>query len=359
MTATNFTPSALFEGHHVPLDPLLVRLFGTDVAYAYQQAYYWWTNPKGGVVDAQGRKWFWNSYADWSEQLGLSERVVRRVFKVLNDQGLVPAKQLHKHLGDRTMFYTIDIKAKNKLAIKRAKLQAELEARKLQKAADKAARRSRQIDQMGVPDRSAQTKTSPETTPNNKQTTAAASSAHAEPEKSRVSRPKPDAFAAAKQEHQDIDSHHDDQGQQADLPPTAGAAARLAGLGIAQDAALALIEDYTLDAVTQQLDWLPHRPKPKKTAAALLIAAVRGNYSPPAPIAAELEQLAQAESKADRQARTAELLGLLVPEQSRLANDKGTVVTFVRRVGSSLEVLLDGAIQMLSVEKAALKWRVV
>lgn len=55
---------------------------------------------------------------------------------------------------------------------------------------------------------------------------------------------------------------------------------RLYAIGMAQDAASALIEEFGLEAVIRQLDWLPYRGA--KDPARYLAAAVRGHYAEPA-----------------------------------------------------------------------------
>jgi hypothetical protein len=54
----------------------------------------------------EDRQWIGGTYEQWSEQLCISDRTLRRIVKQLTDEGVILVKKLSRR--DRTNFYTID-----------------------------------------------------------------------------------------------------------------------------------------------------------------------------------------------------------------------------------------------------------
>lgn len=102
------TKSIAFEVNSIPFAPHLAATIGdSDATLVLQQLYYWLEKAKGRIVN--GQKWIYNRLIDWLEQFPwLSEWKLRRVFRKLQDLGLVKFAQHDKSSWKRIGFYTID-----------------------------------------------------------------------------------------------------------------------------------------------------------------------------------------------------------------------------------------------------------
>ena len=86
-------------------DELAVQL-GLYEAFVLQQVHYWLTKSKHEI---KGRRWVYNSYADWNEQLPfMSVTTVRRTILKLEKQGILISGCFNKHRMDKTKWYTIN-----------------------------------------------------------------------------------------------------------------------------------------------------------------------------------------------------------------------------------------------------------
>lgn len=94
------------------LPSLAVRI-GLNKAILLQQIHYWLVHT-ANVRD--GRKWVYNSVADWQKQLPFwSERTIRYEFAALEKEGLILTGNFNQAGFDRTKWYTIDYDALNAL----------------------------------------------------------------------------------------------------------------------------------------------------------------------------------------------------------------------------------------------------
>ncbi|GIN19401.1 conserved phage C-terminal domain-containing protein [Siminovitchia fordii] len=96
----------LIEEHPVMIIPSLAVKLGVNEAVVLQQMHYWLvksTHIKGK------RKWVYNTYKDWQEQLPFwSERSLRRTINSLEKKGLVLSAMFNKSRMDQTKWYTLD-----------------------------------------------------------------------------------------------------------------------------------------------------------------------------------------------------------------------------------------------------------
>ncbi|MDD5395229.1 MAG: hypothetical protein PHE17_19575 [Thiothrix sp.] len=100
------------ENPLIVLPSLAVRV-GLNEALILQQVHYWIGNPKAGIV-MDGRKWVWNTIAEWSEQFPFwGERTIRRAIKSATDQGFLLIGHYSKNKADRTNYYSINYEKLN------------------------------------------------------------------------------------------------------------------------------------------------------------------------------------------------------------------------------------------------------
>jgi DNA-binding transcriptional ArsR family regulator len=104
MNYTDNKPSLLASGYFVQVHPEIVKRLGSaSQAMVLQQLSYWLERSDNEYKD---QTWVYNTYEDWSENLGLTPRQVRSAMKVLEEMGLVISCQPKAY--DRTKWYTID-----------------------------------------------------------------------------------------------------------------------------------------------------------------------------------------------------------------------------------------------------------
>ncbi len=86
--------------------PSLAKAIGLNEAIALQQLHYW-LEKSTHIHD--GRRWVYNTAADWQEQLPFwSEPTTRRVFNSLRKMGLVLTGNYNAKGFDKTLWYSID-----------------------------------------------------------------------------------------------------------------------------------------------------------------------------------------------------------------------------------------------------------
>lgn len=106
--------SMLLESNSIPLPiELAVQLReylktrASDAALFVQQLHYWISKKQGLLHD--GKRWIYNSYDEWREQLRwLTEWDFRVITSTLKAHGLIEFKQLASDKRDRTGYYTIN-----------------------------------------------------------------------------------------------------------------------------------------------------------------------------------------------------------------------------------------------------------
>jgi hypothetical protein len=89
--------------------PDLAAIIGLEEAVMLQQIHYWLGQ---GGHERDGRRWIYNSYAEWTAQFPFwNKDKVRRVVEHLRRRGLVRTARYNRHSYDHTTWYTIDYDA--------------------------------------------------------------------------------------------------------------------------------------------------------------------------------------------------------------------------------------------------------
>jgi hypothetical protein len=87
--------------------PSLAVALGLNEAIVLQQIQFWLG--RDGGVEHEGRRWVWNSVAQWSKQFPWwSDNTIQRTLQRLRDAGILEAKALSSDPFNRTLFYTIN-----------------------------------------------------------------------------------------------------------------------------------------------------------------------------------------------------------------------------------------------------------
>lgn len=96
--------------------PTLAKAIGLNEAMVLQQIHYWISNPKVGKVH-NAQRWIYNSVREWQEEQFpfWSTATIARALKSLRDKGLVEALDLNDAGYDKTLWYTINYEALNRL----------------------------------------------------------------------------------------------------------------------------------------------------------------------------------------------------------------------------------------------------
>jgi hypothetical protein len=94
--------------------PSLATLVGLNEAIFLQQLHYWLLQ---SGKDRDGRKWVYNTYEEWHEQLPFwSVRTIRRIVGGLEEQGLVLSTTAYNaQKVDQTKWYSLDYRALDRL----------------------------------------------------------------------------------------------------------------------------------------------------------------------------------------------------------------------------------------------------
>ncbi|WP_409295908.1 conserved phage C-terminal domain-containing protein [Peribacillus sp. SCS-26] len=93
--------------HEAPvmIIPSLAVRIGLIEAVILQQIHYWMMV---SVHEMEGRKWVYNTYQNWKEQLPFwSESTIKRAIKSLEAQGLVVTANFNRSKMDKTKWYSI------------------------------------------------------------------------------------------------------------------------------------------------------------------------------------------------------------------------------------------------------------
>ncbi|MDR7001360.1 conserved phage C-terminal domain-containing protein [Neobacillus niacini] len=86
--------------------PSLANMIGLNEAIVLQQLHYW-VDKSTHIIE--GRKWIYNTYNDWQEQFSFwSLSTIKRIFRSLEDQGLLLSGNWNTSKMDKTKWYTIE-----------------------------------------------------------------------------------------------------------------------------------------------------------------------------------------------------------------------------------------------------------
>jgi uncharacterized phage protein (TIGR02220 family) len=102
----NKVSKLLINENPVMIIPSLAVKIGLNEAVILQQIHYW---VHGSRHVIEGRKWIFNTYKDWQEQLPFwSESTIKRSIHSLEKQGLLLSGNWNRSKMDKTKWYTID-----------------------------------------------------------------------------------------------------------------------------------------------------------------------------------------------------------------------------------------------------------
>ncbi len=96
------------------LHPEVIRYFGTSTAAFLSRLNYWVQGRNSGVMH-KGMRWIFNTAQEWSQQLGISDRQVRRIVAELKEAGIILVEKLADYKSNRTNYYTINYDRLNEL----------------------------------------------------------------------------------------------------------------------------------------------------------------------------------------------------------------------------------------------------
>ena len=91
------------------IQPTLAVAVGLHEALVLQQIHYWLNRSQH---EHEGRRWIFNSYAEWVEQFPFwTERQVRSAIHNLEQSGILVTGNFNRTKADRTKWYSIDYEA--------------------------------------------------------------------------------------------------------------------------------------------------------------------------------------------------------------------------------------------------------
>ncbi len=102
----------------VVLQPEVIRHFGTSTAAFLSQLNYWIQRNKSGVIH-KGMRWIFNTAEEWSCQIGVSDRQIRRIVAELKNAGVIFVEKLADYKSNRTNYYTINYERLSELLAER------------------------------------------------------------------------------------------------------------------------------------------------------------------------------------------------------------------------------------------------
>lgn len=104
--AYSYGSNLLIDEAPLTLQPSLAMVFGLNQAIFLQQLQYWL---KYSNHVHNERKWVYNTYKSWQEQLPfLSVSTIRRIIEDLKEKGIIITSNFNTKAMDRTIWYTID-----------------------------------------------------------------------------------------------------------------------------------------------------------------------------------------------------------------------------------------------------------
>lgn len=102
--------SLLLDESPLVIQPSLVRRFGVGEAAILQQLHYWLLRAQNSH---DGHIWAYKTYAEWSDETGMSTKAVRGALKKLRDVGVVVSIDSPVDPHDRTLWWRIDYRKVN------------------------------------------------------------------------------------------------------------------------------------------------------------------------------------------------------------------------------------------------------
>jgi hypothetical protein len=97
------------------MQPCIIEKLGKSPAIFLQRLHDWLVSEKSVGVIVRDRRWVYYSAVEWSKQIYLSDRHIRRVVKKLRDLGLILVNNFGIQNSGRTNWYTIDYDELKKL----------------------------------------------------------------------------------------------------------------------------------------------------------------------------------------------------------------------------------------------------
>jgi hypothetical protein len=92
--------------------PEIALTLGKSEAIFLQQLHYWLTSDNEIGTTLDGKRWIYNSYKSWTQNLRIySESTIRRAISKLEKMGIVLTQNLNKKRSDHTKWYTINYDA--------------------------------------------------------------------------------------------------------------------------------------------------------------------------------------------------------------------------------------------------------
>ena len=103
--------SLLFQFRPLVINPELAARIGLNEAIVLQQINYWLNETDSGI-EHNGRKWVYNTMAQWSEQFPFwSQDTVKRTISSLRKMNILLTEKLAKDRYNHTNYYTINYDA--------------------------------------------------------------------------------------------------------------------------------------------------------------------------------------------------------------------------------------------------------
>ncbi len=103
--------SLLFQFRPLVINPELAARIGLNEAIVLQQISYWLNETDSGI-EHNGRKWVYNTMAQWSEQFPFwSQDTVKRTISSLRKMNILLTEKLAKDRYNHTNYYTINYDA--------------------------------------------------------------------------------------------------------------------------------------------------------------------------------------------------------------------------------------------------------
>lgn len=97
------------EGICLITHPEVALTLGKSEAIFLQQLHYWLTSDNDMGTTFDGKRWIYNSYKAWAENLRIySESTIRRAISKLEKIGIIVTQNLNKKKSDHTKWYTIN-----------------------------------------------------------------------------------------------------------------------------------------------------------------------------------------------------------------------------------------------------------
>jgi hypothetical protein len=89
----------------ISLEFHIAQKVGHKAALLFEKIRYWTTTSAGKVID--GKRWIYNTYKEWSDQLKIPIRTLQRYVQKLKEEGLILVGNFNKKKSDRTNWYTV------------------------------------------------------------------------------------------------------------------------------------------------------------------------------------------------------------------------------------------------------------